>query len=371
MKKVLPVVLLFCAVALFAKTQIPTLSKVTSKPNKITRGPVGLAAAQAQDWVLPLDEPFTPEQVYSSGAISKNIVPINVLRANEPPHSCTAWRFRRNWRLTAARCVKGLARKTGKQRIYSNLEVQEKDMAVVNFSPATAKYPSNAEMFFYHEGTNNPRFPADDIVLIRLDGDDPALAEAQAGMEQAEAQIQQIQISDGPAAQFIQQAGETVQAGKRQLSAQEKLREDFLSQPLDAYRFLILADDQTGTLADRTATAVRFKRGSGRISSRKLPETTAWKYRNAPQRGVQTLAWSADDGLGVYETGSPLVINGIVVSSVTNPDNKRVKRTPLFTEHFRDFLNQVMGEEFSEELCVYPVPPEPAPQDQADGAADK
>ena len=63
----------------------------------------------------------------------------------------------------------------------------------------------------------------------------------------------------------------------------------------------------------------------------------------------------------VATSGSPVIINGFVVSNTSGPNGNNTRETPLYTEQFHQFLVTSMGAEYPKGLCVQPVSEEPLP----------
>ena len=392
MKKILPLLLISCAIVLFAKTTIPVMKKVEPRNTKApqTKGQTD-KLAQAQKAISPLDEPFTPKYVYPGTNISKNVIPIRMIKMESTSRSnarnntmsqageslCSAFRFRRNWILTAAHCVEQAVNRTNNQRIYSNVDKQENGVMVVVVSLPDADHPANANVYFYQQGyTSNPntayghgpRGHADDIALVRLDDVDASIPLAQANITraadetaQAQAQMEQLLPKDSPVVANIEETNKFLQKAEKQLSAKQKIRKQFLDQPLDNYRFFILNPAQVGELNGRSATTVRFAVTEDRPGATlKLPDSFVWKYKGLRNGANHNVGWTFNE-ITIHESGSPLIINGFIVSNASGPVGEDTRETPLYAEQFQKFLVNSMGAEYPKGLCVQPISPDPLP----------
>ncbi|MBO4675278.1 MAG: trypsin-like serine protease [Elusimicrobiaceae bacterium] len=369
MKKLLFLLLVSCTVLLFAKTEIPVMQKAKQKEQiQDTGAATGNNGAGKQSGSSALDEPFFARHVYPGTNISKNVIPIS-FGAND--HICSAFRFRRNWILTAAHCMENAVTVTTNQRIYSTIEKQDNGLMRAVFGQPDAQHPANANVYFYKQGyssnSNNASGHSDDIALIRLDEADTSIATAQANMtraakeiQQTQAQIEQILPSGNPLLTQVKQTDEFFQKEQGRLDRKQKVRRDFLNQSLDDYHFFILDPVQAGELNNRSAVVVRFKEQKIGSSERKYPDAYVWKYKGQRNGADRILGWFFNQE-DVATSGSPVIINGFVVSNTSGPNGKNTRETPLYTEQFHQFLVTSMGAEYPKGLCVQPVSEEPLP----------
>ena len=385
MKKLLFLLLMLCAVFLFAKTEIPVMQKVAVHKAKVTksnnksqpnRQPANNTAEGQQEPISPLDEPFNPKHVYSGTNISKNVIPIQMVNPNKGEAICSAFRFHKNWILTAAHCMEVAVEKTNNQRIYSSVEKQDNGLIVVVFAPADKDHPANANVYFYKQGYTSdehtsygksPYGHSDDIALVRLDTTDTSIPKAQANMtravreaKQAQAQLEQLLPEDSPLLDNTKQANRLLQKEQKRLSTKQKVRKDFLNQPLDDYHFFVLNPVQTPELNGRSAITVRFKEKGEHSLERNFPDSFVWKYKGLRHGANHNVGWTFND-ISVHESGSPLIINGFVISNASGPTGKDTRETPLYTERFHQFLVESMGTEYPKGICVQPVSAEPLP----------
>ena len=379
MKKLLPLLLISCAVLSFAKTEIPVMQKVSVRQPKTTK--VGSKSQQnnqnsnssegQQEPLSPLDEPFVPKHVYPGTSISKNVIPINMVYPGKGESICSAFRFHRNWILTAAHCMEDVVDKTNNQRLYSSVEKQDNGLVVVVFAPADTEHPANANVYFYTQGYSsnekNPYGHSDDIALVRLDDTDTSIPKAKVNMtravkeaQQAQAQLELLLPEDSSLLNNAKQTSKLLQKEQKRLSMKQKVRKDFLNQTLDDYHFFVLNPVQTKELNGRSALTVRFKEKGEYSLERNFPDSFVWKYKGLRHGANHNVGWTFNDS-SVHESGSPLIINGFVVSNASGPNGHNTRETPLYTEQFHQFLVKSMGTEYPKGICVQPVSEEPLP----------
>ena len=369
MKKLLFLLLVSCTVLLFAKTEIPVMQRAKQREQiQDTGTTAGNNGAGNQSGASVLDDPFSARYVYPGTNISKNVIPIS-FGAND--HICSAFRFQRNWILTAAHCMENAVTSTTNQRIYSTVDKQDNGLMRVVFGQPDADHPANANVYFYKQGyssnTNSSSGHSDDIAIIRLEEADTSIEKAQANMthavqemQQAQAQIGQLLPAGNPLLAQVEQTDALFQKEQERLNMKHKVRRDFLNQKLDDYHFFILDPAQTGELKNRSAVVVRFKEQRVGSSDRKYPDSYVWKYKGQRHGADRILGWFFNQE-NVATSGSPVIINGFVVSNTSGPNGKNTRETPLYTEQFHQFLVAAMGAEYPKGLCVQPVSEEMLP----------
>jgi len=342
-KLVLFMILSLCSVAWAAKVAVPTLRPVqkAKAPGAVSAiGQVGGSSGAGAESlpIHPLDEPFTPK--YTFKGVSRNIIPIGTYvyipkNDNYKYSGCSALRFHKYWIVTAAHCLDDIGNTD--RRVSVSIAEHEKGLFQVILSPVEKGEPSNAEIYFIKQGYRQDSYQSsyiNDIALIRLDKKDAVLDYIEKDLKSQK--NNKLILSDQK---------ETL----AKLRKMKKIRQDFIDQPLDDYRFYIT--DSTYGLVGRTATVFRFpgQEGSQRRFSPTKHEAKFMGQYKGETAHPNMLFWNINTNKEL--SGSPVIINGFSVSNTSGPAEGG-RATPMYTDRFQSFLKKSMGSDYTLGLCV-------------------
>lgn len=348
----------------------------------------GNGSGQEQQYENPLDKPFHPKHTYPGTNIPTNVVPI-AMNSNNKHSICSAFRINKHWLSTAAHCLEDFGTKN--QRVYAAIRKVDlvkkgkksgKVLEVV-LSVPTKDSPANADIYFYRQGyTTQSGQPwikysfAEDIALIYLEEKDSSLVKVSSSLSQLETTVDSLQA-------VLSEGYELPQTMVRQARAKEKTatkaRKEFFGLALNDYHFFTTPPEGTFYYqghtghgyffgpAEQNKPKERKEPGGETVENsslmkevRQFPEVHSYRFQDKNGRGSHELVWVGGDVPGI--SGSPIIINGFVVSNASGGRGGGKTTTPLYAPQFHQFLQQTMGKEYPKGLCLTPNFPGPLPK---------
>ena len=380
---------LFLLPCLLAKTEVPTLKKVSQPTKAATQsrfavGSGNVTGATEQSQQSPLDAPFAIKHSYPGGGISTNVVALDMTT----PHPeggynmniCSGFRYHKYWIATAAHCLQNFGTATN-PRVVAGIEQLPNGVWRVALSVPTAEVAPNATIYFYHNGYSSDRSvnggyaDAEDIAIIGLDKKDKLIDKVTADMKKLDATFAQeknigsIETKTKGVSfnKDVEDQAFSMRAVARKKTAKiinDKKR--FLQLPLDDYHFMTFSVESARLeLAGRAAEGYYFYLGKYvPPTERQLPEKVNFTFNRITNDNNHTVIWNSSAAEGT--SGSPIIIGGYVVGLLssgiegTGIASGQGRGTALLTDKFTDFLKSRMGADFKQGLCLRSVANEEA-----------
>lgn len=358
MKKLLSLLLVFCAVLLFAKTQIPVMQKVSVRKGETTE------QTQQQEY-QPLLATVSNSQAAKNDILA-NTYQLFVVTKHMPDGSvergiATAFRLHKNWFLTCAHGPFQQMNTKNKPVLALGVSVKERSDAPGNSAPfllvvdmtVTGK-DANGKVFLFNptlklDRTNTGR--GEDLALIYVPSADPS----KPAFEKANQQFQQIEEQLGPLKNTI--TGEMLAGAKSNLSSAQKkessLWKRFINHPIKPFHLFILSEQTLiPELGFPGVTPYSFPLTAYYIHEANSGVVTFSFVPQGTHKGTNAIFYERVTDLIPGTSGSPMTYGNYVVSV----DSAR-NCSPMLTDKFYNWLKKTMGKDYVKGMCVTPNPP--------------
>ena len=361
MKKLLPLLLISCAVLSFAKTQIPVMQKEAVR-QEATTGQT--QQTQPQEY-QPLLATVSNSQAAKNDILA-NTYQLLVETEHMPDGSvrmggATAFRLHKNWFLTCAHGPFQQMNTHNKPVLTVGVSVRERSDAPGNSVPfslvvdmtVTGK-DANGRVFLLNpalklDSTNTGR--GEDLALIYVPSADPS----KPAFEKANQQFEQIETQLGPLKDTI--PGEMLAGVKSNLSSVQKkessLWNRFINHPVKPFHLFILSEQTLiHELGFPGVTPYSFPLTAYYIHEANRGVVTFNFVPQGTHKGTNAIFYERVTDLIHGTSGSPMTYGNYVVSV----DSAR-NCSPMLTDKFYNWLKKTMGKDYVKGMCVTPNPP--------------
>ncbi len=352
MKKLLSLLLVFCAVLLFAKTQIPVMQKVSVKKETTTE--------QTQQEYQPLLATVSNSQTAKNDILA-NTYQLLVVTKHMPDGSvemggATAFRLHKNWFLTCAHGPFQQMNSHNKPVLTLGVSVKERSDAPGHSAPFSLVVDmtvtgenANGKVFLFNptlklDSTNTGR--GEDLALIYVPSADPS----KPVFEKANQQFQQIEAQLGPLKDTI--PGEMLAKTKNNLSSAQKkessLWKRFINHSIKPFHLFILSEQTViDELGYPGVTPYSFPLTAYYIHEANRGVVTFNFVPQGTHKGTNAIFYERVTDLIPGTSGSPMTYGNYVVSI----DSAR-NCSPMLTDKFYNWLKKTMGKDYVKGMCV-------------------
>ncbi len=358
MKKLLPLLLIGCAVLSFAKTKIPVMQKASVHKGTTTE------QTQQQEY-QPLLGTVSNSQADKNDILA-NTYQLRVITKYMPDGSvemgtATAFRLHKNWFLTCAHGPFQQMNTKNKPVLTLGVSVKERANAPGHSAPfslvvdmtVTGK-DANGKVFLFNptlklNSTNTGR--GEDLALIYVPSADPS----KPTFEKVNQQFQQIETQLGSLKDTI--PGEMLDGAKSKLlSAQKKessLWKRFINHPIKPFHLFILSEQTLiPELGFPGVTPYSFPLTAYYIHEANRGVVTFNFVPQGTHKGTNAIFYERVTDLIPGTSGSPMTYGNYVVSV----DSAR-NCSPMLTDKFYNWLKETMGKDYVKGMCVTTNPP--------------
>ena len=358
MKKLLSLLLVFCAVLLFAKTQIPVMQKASVRNGATTE------QTQQQEY-QPLLATVSNSQAAQNDILA-NTYQLRVVTKHMPDGSvemgtATAFRLHKNWFLTCAHGPFQRMNSHNKPVLTLGVSVKERSDAPGHSAPFSLVVDmtvtgenANGKVFLFNptlklDSTNTGR--GEDLALIYVPSADPS----KPVFEKANQKFQQIEAQLGPLKDTI--PGEMLAKTKNNLSSAQKkessLWKRFINHSIKPFHLFILSEQTViGELGYPGVTPYSFPLTAYYIHEANRGVVTFNFVPQGTHKGTNAIFYERVTDLIPGTSGSPMTYGNYVVSI----DSAR-NCSPMLTDKFYDWLKKTMGKDYVKGMCVTTNPP--------------